>query len=313
MSFLYQIDNGVGVSVATVTITINAPPTATNDSYETTVYEDLTVAAGVGPPDGLLVNDDLGFPAATLSSFGSGDLGGTVTDNSAGESVTFAGGTLTVNTDGSFALVGPTTPGDFTFEYRLSNSQGISDGTVALHITAAACILNAGGEVLANNATGSTPVIGIQDHRCAAGQALVGFEGRSGMVMDQLTYHCRALNQDCSAGGAVTLTSVHGASGGGSAFPPHYCAADEFITRLDLRIGDGTDRIQGRCRNAFDIAAGASNASYTSSTPARGTMGGQPKDTTCPDGYVAVGVRGGYRPSYGWPNSFMLICQPVEQ
>ena len=60
--------------------------------------------------DNLLSNDDLGLPAATLTHFGGGSLGGVVTDNGAGASVALAGGTLQVNADGSFSLSQPHRP-----------------------------------------------------------------------------------------------------------------------------------------------------------------------------------------------------------
>ncbi|MDC0831453.1 hypothetical protein POG22_00295 [Geitlerinema sp. CS-897] len=85
------------------------------------------------PFGGLLVNDTLGSPAATIVSFGGGDLGGSVTDNGAGSSVALAGGTLTVNSDGSITLVDATTLFvNYTFSYRLENAAGVSDAEVTL-------------------------------------------------------------------------------------------------------------------------------------------------------------------------------------
>ena len=120
------------------------PPVAQNDSYNFSVSADQNIAAGTG----LFVDngsgaDTLGHPAAVLSHFGSGSLGGTITDNAAGASVALAGGTLTVNTDGGWSLTGqPFTPGMYTFDYRLTNTSGTSDATATLEIVAAAACNN---------------------------------------------------------------------------------------------------------------------------------------------------------------------------
>lgn len=120
-------------------------PTAVNDS--------LSGAAGSTISGNLLTNDTLGTPAATLASFGGGSLGGSVTSNAAGASVALAGGTLTVNANGSVSLVGATTSGTYTFQYRLSNSAGTSDATVTITVTPVVCPpLPIGDWVLLNSA-----------------------------------------------------------------------------------------------------------------------------------------------------------------
>jgi hypothetical protein len=82
----------------------------------------------------LLGNDLLGTPAGALISFGDGSLGGAVTDQAAGTSVALAGGTLTVNGNGSFSLTTPTTVGTYTFLYRLDNAVGSSDALVTIDV-----------------------------------------------------------------------------------------------------------------------------------------------------------------------------------
>ena len=69
-----------------------------------------------------------------MASFGGGDAGGTVSDNAAGTAVNFAGGKLTVNTDGSLLIDSPTEEGTFTFEYRLESTLGTSDALVTVEI-----------------------------------------------------------------------------------------------------------------------------------------------------------------------------------
>jgi len=82
----------------------------------------------------LLGNDSLGSPAASITSFGGGDLGGAVTDNAAGSSVALAGGTLTVGSDGSITLVNAIFLGTHIFSYRLENAAGSSDASVTLNV-----------------------------------------------------------------------------------------------------------------------------------------------------------------------------------
>ena len=108
-------------------------PTANADGpYDVDQNAILTVGAGTGPPDGLLVNDALGNPAATLTSYSGGSLGGAVTDHAAGASV-FG---LTVNGDGSFELVNPELVGTYTVQYRITNTAGTSDATVTINVNA---------------------------------------------------------------------------------------------------------------------------------------------------------------------------------
>src|SRR5439155_21015310 len=85
---------------------------------------------------GVLGNDNLGSPTATLSSFGGGSLGGSVTTNAPGASVALgaSGGTLTLNANGSINLTTPTTAGTYTFQYRIDNVQGTPDGTVTIQV-----------------------------------------------------------------------------------------------------------------------------------------------------------------------------------
>ncbi|MET0398923.1 MAG: cadherin-like domain-containing protein [Longimicrobiaceae bacterium] len=140
-SFVYRISNVAGTSDATVTITVNAGPTAVDDApaagsapgdpYHAPFNSALSLAA-----PGILQNDVLGSPAATVASFGGGSLGGTVTDHAAGSSASFgSGGSLSVNADGSLVF----TPsagftGLFTFEYRIANVVASDVGQVTIAV-----------------------------------------------------------------------------------------------------------------------------------------------------------------------------------
>src|SRR5262249_28868924 len=112
----------------------SAPGSAFHGAFNTT----LNVPAAFG----LLTNDFLGLPAATITTFGGGFLGGQVPDHAAGTSAGAAGiGTLTVNADGSLPFVPATGfTGLATFLYRLANTVGASDvqATIAIGIRPAA-------------------------------------------------------------------------------------------------------------------------------------------------------------------------------
>jgi hypothetical protein len=110
-------------------------PTAVDDPGFS-VREDATLT--VGAP-GLLNNDDLGNPQGAVFQFGAGDLGGSISDNVAGDTVidAFGNGDLTVNADGSLTLTPTNQTGTNTFRYKLRNTQGESTAIVTITVTAA--------------------------------------------------------------------------------------------------------------------------------------------------------------------------------
>lgn len=152
------LGGSAGKSVKLLIGDTKQPPVAQDDSYSFSESADQNVPAGTGLfADNGSGADILGAPAATLTFFGAGSLGGAITDNSAGASVSLAGGTLTVNADGSWSLTGqPFTPGTYTFDYRLSNANGTSDATVTLVIASAAACNNDSYSVTGNVTIDST-------------------------------------------------------------------------------------------------------------------------------------------------------------
>ena len=129
-------------------------PTAAADSYS--VLSGNTLAVGAAP-NGLLANDTLGTPAATVASFGGGSLGGAVTTNAAGATVALGGGgSLNVNANGSLNF----TPaagftGAFTFNYRMGNGVGTSDGLVSIAVNQAPAITSANTTTFTVGSAGS--------------------------------------------------------------------------------------------------------------------------------------------------------------
>lgn len=147
-SFTYDIENGVpsgspATDTATASLVLGGSPIAVDDNpFNEPAY---TIAAGStltiidGPTDPVERNDFPGSPAGSLTSFGGGDLAGAVTDNAAGTTVTplpgHGDGSLTVNGDGSFTFVTPSSfDGLWQFDYRLTNTSGSSDARVTIEV-----------------------------------------------------------------------------------------------------------------------------------------------------------------------------------
>lgn len=123
--------SGTARDSATITVLLNSAPKPVADVLGASQNTPLVVAA-----PGVLANDTLGIPAAMVSSFGGGSLGGIVTTNAAGTAVAFGtGGSLQVNANGSVNFT-PSTgfTGNFTFQYRAQNAAGSGDATVTIQV-----------------------------------------------------------------------------------------------------------------------------------------------------------------------------------
>jgi hypothetical protein len=123
--------SGTARDSARITVLLNTPPKPNPDSLGTSQNTTLEL-----DDPGLLLNDSLGIPKGVITSFGGGDLGGSVSANDAGEEVTFGtGGSLVVNEDGSLEFTPSTNfTGEFEFLYRVSNSAGAATATVTIHV-----------------------------------------------------------------------------------------------------------------------------------------------------------------------------------
>ena len=131
-TFRYRIQNAVGFADAIVTIDIRQGPIAEDDAF--TVLTGITLNGDLTADNGAGADFD-GIPPYNVLTFGAGSLGGVVTSNNGGASVPLAGGTLTVNLDGTFSFVNPTTAGTYTFNYRLSNTiPAFDDATVTITV-----------------------------------------------------------------------------------------------------------------------------------------------------------------------------------
>ena len=120
-SFRYTIgeSDGTTSNAATVSLTITAPPVAVTDTYTVVAGQTLAV-----PAPGVLANDALGNPAATVA----------ITTQPAHN-----GTTLSVAFDGSFTYIPVSSYiGSDSFTYTLTNSVGTSVGTVNITVTGTA-------------------------------------------------------------------------------------------------------------------------------------------------------------------------------
>jgi len=142
VSIFYEIQAGNNTTdIGQVDISYGDFPSATDDTLTTlgllNIYvTDVGVTLNVGAGTGVMNNDTLGTPAATLVNWGGGDASPSV-NRLPGSSRSFAGGTLTVNADGSFDLINPTSAGVFTFDYILENTVGTSQATVEIYVAEA--------------------------------------------------------------------------------------------------------------------------------------------------------------------------------
>jgi len=126
-----RVTSGTVSDSAKIVVRLNAAPKAVNDTYGAIIDTPLVITA-----PGVLMNDTLGVPSATVVSFGGGSLAGTVASNPAGSTTMFGtGGSLRVTIDGSIAFT-PSTGfnGPFTFMYRIQNAGGVSDATVTIQV-----------------------------------------------------------------------------------------------------------------------------------------------------------------------------------
>jgi len=124
-------------------VTANSAPVAVDDAY--TVASILNLAGSAA--NAVLANDSRAHPTATVLSFGGGDVGGDVTTNAAGNTVTLAsGGSLRMDADGTVAFTAPLgQAGAFTIDYRLGNSVGTSDATITITLQPGAPVAAADG------------------------------------------------------------------------------------------------------------------------------------------------------------------------
>ena len=131
---------------------------------------------------GLLTNDLTGTPGGSVTYFGGGSLGGSVTDHATGSTAAVAEGSLAVNADGSLTFTPTSTfNGIFVFQYRLANALGSDDATVRVAIghrpAAVADARNVTGNVKINTAL--TPAFSVLANDAGDHGAISSFQNPS--------------------------------------------------------------------------------------------------------------------------------------
>jgi len=156
VSFQYRANDGAADSnIATVSIQVLVGPAANDDMYalaQPNTALNVNAANGLiqaanGPIPGGIANavmDSLGNPAASITSFGGGSIpmsdAGTF---GAGNTLLVAAGSITVNNDGSFGYTPAVSfVGNFSFDYRLTNTAGSDDATVTISVGDAPTAVN---------------------------------------------------------------------------------------------------------------------------------------------------------------------------
>jgi hypothetical protein len=138
--FTYTVTSPLGADNPTVTINVLTPPTAVNDgpaansSPGDNYHAALNGSINSNGVPYRLTDNDTGSPTLTVDSFGP-TTGAETPANNPG--VTAQGGTLTVNSNGTFTYNAPAGfVGLDTFRYVISNSVGTSTGTVTIAVGA---------------------------------------------------------------------------------------------------------------------------------------------------------------------------------
>ncbi len=141
------------------------------------------------------------------------------------------------------------------------------------------------------------------DGSCPAGQALIGFDGRSGDRLDAVAPVCAVIELEAVVVApeleyrvrtrAVTIQSQHGGTGGG-VFSDR-CGTDEVVIGLSGRSGANVDLLAFSCgsvtmKRVSGVYAPVITGTRSSAT--HGGSGGSAFSYACSDGRIASGVIG---------------------
>lgn len=135
-------------------------------------------------------------------------------------------------------------------------------------------------------------------HReCPAGEALKGFVGRAGSVVDALMPVCAPVAPVRGAvRGMVFERELPFVGGPGGRSADSLCPGDALMTGLSGRAAAVVDALEVTCQS--DRRGGRIGGS-----------GGQDYQRSCPQGWLAVGIAGRYS---GYVESVSVICAPLE-
>ena len=126
---------------------------------------------------------------------------------------------------------------------------------------------------------------------CPTGQVVVGIQGKSGSLVDNVTIRCATLNPNGTIGTANTLSSSCqiGSSMGGSGFNFNFTSPTAMV-RYTIRTGDELDAITIMGQSVVNIGSGATNSTGATASTTYGGPGGTSYTRWAPNGHVIVGV-----------------------
>jgi uncharacterized protein YjdB len=232
---IIRVTSGAAKDSATIVVRLNAPAVAVIDSLAALMNTSLVLAA-----PGLLANDTLGVPSATIVSFGGGSLLGTIATNPAGSTVMFGtGGSIRVSADGSIVFT-PSTgfTGSFTFQYRLQNTAGTSDATVVIEVGLPPMAVDDGYATAMNVAlTVNAPGVLVNDNAGFPLSAVVSFGGGSlpGTITSFAAGQGLAFGIGAFLGGFIRLNAD-----GSLSFTPPTGYTGTFTVQYRISNGVGT-------------------------------------------------------------------------
>lgn len=220
-------------------------------------------------------------------------IGGTVAGLTSGAQVTLSNNgteSLTVSANSSFTF---STPVLSSYSVSVASTSGLPAG--------AYCSVSRGSGTPSANVNNVlvSCTTSVSNPSCAAGQALVGFNGASGAIIDRIAVRCA----DIVAGVVDTANASDGAfvgGPGGGPFPSFTCPAGEWVSSIAGNNGGG----------GYPTALASLSATCSGgSTGSRGAGGITAFSYACPSGKKATGFTisavGGYT---GFMNG--LICEP---
>jgi hypothetical protein len=252
-SFRYALSNVSGSSFATVVLNVNAAPVAVNDIYNATLGVTLAV-----PFPGVIGNDATGG-IATIASYGVTGIEQTSIGQPA---ATTAGGTVSLNADGSFSYRPAAVGGADTFQYTLSSFAGSSKATVTITVGTLPVAVGESYPVAANGSR-SEAAPGVLKNDTANNGAISSYGASSGveqLIVGAATLTAQGGTIALRTDGSFVYIAPQGFSGG----------TDTFNYRLTNASGSVTATVSFLVSGA----PAAVNDSYATSPNTRLDVGG---------------------------------------
>ncbi len=235
------VDMGILFFRIDANLDFNGPPTAVNDSYNATLNTPLSVTAN-GVPPGVLANDVVN--GSMILSYGANT--GQEQPAIGAATPTLAGGSITLNTDGSFTYNPPAgyTGGD-SFKYILQNANGTSlPATVTFTVNKADQTISFTSTAPVGATVGSSPYI-------------VTATATSGLPV---TFAIHAT--------ASTVCSITGST-------VSFIGAGTCVITAN-QAGNSSYNPAPQVQQSFPVGQGTQTISFTSTAPVGATVGSTP-------------------------------------